>query len=424
MELFTDHLINIICSFAENIVITFFFVNTLTLRFSKWKYYFLYSAFVIAMMYPLIHFLPNHHLIVMIIGAFMQLSGILIFTKDKLIKQITMLVIPYALNMLSSFMFLAFAALCMPEYTIVLGRPNLFAEVFILSIMFVLEVITVLVIKRSSITRSSNTMLYTALMIGIQLIMWTYMIFQYYVETTFLHFFTAILIYSVFTAVLTTLIIRSSAEAGKEIMRKKAIEQQYNQLSNQYYQLRDNYISYKKLRHDLKDHINVLNGLAMQGETTLMREYASDLLDSWDALSDSTFCDIPAVDVVLASKYNLAQDSNIRTDFRIGSISSCGIDAIYISTVIANLLNNAISAAQSCVGNAFIELECMIKSGYLVITCRNSCNPNEERKERSDDHGYGIQIITEVASLHGGNYKYEKKENEFVSVFNIPIGKV
>ena len=88
---------------------------------------------------------------------------------------------------------------------------------------------------------------------------------------------------------LTFLVIRYSIRISKEQAKQEFVVNQYNLLSSQYDQLRNNYVNYKKLRHDLKDHINVINGLSQKADKEELTEYTSKLLKNWDSLSAKTY---------------------------------------------------------------------------------------------------------------------------------------
>lgn len=244
----------------------------------------------------------------------------------------------------------------------------------------------------------------------------------YYAKVSILKFILVLILYMVISILLTVLVIRYSIRISKEQAKQEFVVNQYNLLSSQYDQLRNNYVNYKKLRHDLKDHINVINGLSQKADKEELTEYTSKLLKNWDSLSAKTYCDVPAIDIILAEKYNMAAANHIRTNFLVGSIKEAQLDNVYLCSIFSNLLNNALEASKYCTTNPYIELKSSIQLSNLVITCRNSM-PQVIRKkdDPNHNHGYGLHIIKDLSNLLGGNFFYEHDEHNFTSIVTIPI---
>lgn len=199
------------------------------------------------------------------------------------------------------------------------------------------------------------------------------------------------------------------------------ITKQYELLCSQYGELRSSYVGYRKLRHDLREHMRVIQGLSKKGEHDELIKYANDLMESWDGLSSITFCDVPAVDVVISDKYNIAVKNGIKADFVVGGIGETGADSIYMCSIFSNLLNNAIEACMSCKDKTFIELRSGIRLGKLIITCRNSKPKDKGKNDRPDGNGCGLGIISELSKQLGGEFVYWGEEDTFTAAVTVPV---
>ncbi len=71
-------------------------------------------------------------------------------------------------------------------------------------------------------------------------------------KISILKFVLVLIVYMIISISLTVLVIRYSIRISKEQAKQEFVVNQYNLLSSQYDQLRNNYVNYKKLRHDLK----------------------------------------------------------------------------------------------------------------------------------------------------------------------------
>lgn len=100
------------------------------------------------------------------------------------------------------------------------------------------------------------------------------------------------------------------------------------------------------------------------------------------------------------------------------------IEPIDISSLLSNLLDNAIEASEKT-DNPIINLSIFKQNAYYVINIENSiCENNNltdsdyipiSTKSNSALHGYGMQIIDDIAQKYDGNFSWRVRNEKFVA---------
>lgn len=102
--------------------------------------------------------------------------------------------------------------------------------------------------------------------------------------------------------------------------------------------------STRRIRHDMRHHINILSGLLADGKTDETKDYLGRLIDTVDALKVTQYCQNPVVNSVLSVFDEQAQAAGISTDFRVDFPEQTPIDPLELGVVLSNALDNAIRA--------------------------------------------------------------------------------
>lgn len=425
MENIQSLILSLIADTAISVTYPTFYSSIMELRIKKWQYV-LIMFLIFMLLTPWQYIFPIPHIVVYVSGIVINLLGLIIFSKEKITKKIIYAFIPYMVDIVGSSIYLVIRLFLTPEWKPTFGE-TMFSEVLEMTIMVLQIILSLFIIskiiqhKRPKI--NDFTAVYIISIIIVQIYMATFIMYIYWTNVHFSVFCIILIAYMLVMSGLTITVLYCNSLINKKQMKQNMIEQQYQFMNTQYEQLRNSYITYKKLRHDIKDHLTVVNGLAMKGEIEELQTYTSTLTQNWETLSSKTFCDVPAVDIIIAEKYNAATASGIRTDFVIKSIKETNVDNVYLSGIFANLLNNALEASSNCSHEPYISLHCGIIMEKLVIRCRNSMPDHAYPKSDVQNHGYGLHIINDFAKLLGGTFVYEHDNNIFTAIVTIPVNE-
>lgn len=190
----------------------------------------------------------------------------------------------------------------------------------------------------------------------------------------------------------------------------------------------------KKIRHDIKNHLINIRSLIDCGEITdavkLLDKAAENLNPTKAQAGGIVNTGNNFVDAIILSKAALCKDKGIDFTYSVQPLKELNIDVVDLSSLLSNLLDNAVESAVQT-SSPFIKLAILKYNAYYTICVENSYKGKAFLKEiagtlvttKSDNalHGYGTQIISDIAQKYDGSYSWEAQENKFVSTVLLKI---
>ncbi len=180
------------------------------------------------------------------------------------------------------------------------------------------------------------------------------------------------------------------------------------------------------IRHDIKNHLIIIDGYASQHNHEKIREYIAKIADTFhsEPLLETPSASISAL---LNEKYHVAKragiDCRILTEF-----SKVSVDDFSMITILGNLLDNAITAAAKC-DNGWIHAELYQSGSYLEITIENNHRESIREKngayrttkeEKPQIHGIGIKNVRKVVDTLNGQITISHTLNTFCVNILVP----
>lgn len=205
-----------------------------------------------------------------------------------------------------------------------------------------------------------------------------------------------------------------------EIEHAREIAQLYDQITTE----RD---ILGKREHEFKNIISALRGLYADEQYDKMKEILdiqnTELINNTNVFETGN----RLINTILNTKYAEIREKGIVFRFVIGDLSNLKFENRDLIIILSNVLNNAIEATEKCQpGNRTINLKSEIEDNQFVFAVRNSCISERNMDMRSTkkdviSHGYGLMNIRDAVNRNNGNYHYERRDNEFISVVIIPL---
>lgn len=162
----------------------------------------------------------------------------------------------------------------------------------------------------------------------------------------------------------------------------------------------------KSFRHDIKNHLSLLDGLLKNGKLEEGREYLKKLEAVSEALSFPYQTGNPVVDILLGEKLGLAK--GIAAEVSLLLPKPCGIDDFDLCVLFANALDNAITACWSSDGAKAIRISGKQQGDFYMLTFENTCS-----NDPLPPAGTGLSNIEAVAEKYHGVVLTEKKGRQF-----------
>lgn len=124
------------------------------------------------------------------------------------------------------------------------------------------------------------------------------------------------------------------------------------------------------------------------------------------------------------------QRQNIQIHFEVNDLSNLQLDSVDITTILGNLLDNAIEACVIYGENSQIQVKVLL-GNTLFFAIRNTCKPVKiigeyipTTKPNAQLHGFGLENVKTLLRKYNGEYAMEYDEGWFTftgEIDNYPI---
>ncbi len=233
--------------------------------------------------------------------------------------------------------------------------------------------------------------------------------------------FINVLVFTLFSKLQNQLEIRRNADLLNTQMRLekesfKRIEESYNRT--------------RELRHDLKNHIFVLKGIAENGTKEEMLSYLEKMTDAVEEATYVSMSKNSAVDAILNEKLLYAQKNGISTQFDVTPLENTKISAMDICTILSNALDNAVEACIKfeTLSDRYIDVKIEDSENEMIISVRNPSTQAPKRragtyisrKKDSENHGLGLKSIKRTVDKNKGDMLVKYENGIFNLVISLP----
>ncbi len=213
-------------------------------------------------------------------------------------------------------------------------------------------------------------------------------------------------------------IIRAQAaaeEKGKQQEQLLAIQH------NQFEQLKRHMEETRKARHDLRQHLNLIQAYLDNGDEAALQTYIASYGKSLPKDMEKSYCRNCAADLVIRYYAEEARKCGIDFLCQASLPVTLPMDEPELCALLGNLLENALYACQGLPDGilAFIRLHMRLDNNLLSITVDNPCPtaPPEQNGQllstRHEGYGIGTQSVRSAAEKHQGLAQFEWVDGEF-----------
>lgn len=237
-----------------------------------------------------------------------------------------------------------------------------------------------------------------------------------FISARLLFIFAVLMIYGVLLASLKNIkeqtILKEKSETANKLTAMYMT--QYNTLYNHITEI-------KKARHDLRQHINLIQSYIDKGNNKALSEYLALYKKTIPDDIKTGYCANNTIDVMLGWYGALAEENNIKfiTDIRVPS--EINIPEPTLCVLFGNLLENAIDACKATdLEVPFIKVCCTITgTNVFSLTVDNSCKypPVFENgvlmSSKHKGKGYGTYSVSSIAEEYGGIADFKYNNNVF-----------
>ena len=201
------------------------------------------------------------------------------------------------------------------------------------------------------------------------------------------------------------------------------------QLREVYYQnLRQQEIQVRRLRHDLNNHLAVLQGLLAAGDQEKTLQYLKRISDSEALQTTQHYCDNEIANVVLAAKMDKLGREGLRADIAVSLPQNLPVADVDLCALLGNALDNAIEGSLGA-PEGKITVRCKAEKGLFMLQVRNpvggpvQTDLSTTKKDKSI-HGFGIPGMREIVERYHGTLDAGIRNGQFELLACLPTEPV
>lgn len=179
----------------------------------------------------------------------------------------------------------------------------------------------------------------------------------------------------------------------------------------------------RALKHEMGNHISVLENLILKSKREETEKYFSELKEKWRESVLEIKTGNPVTDVILMQKQKELQEKGIRFQCDFFYPQKTKLETFDVSVLLNNALVNALEGATGC-SNPYVSVSAYRKKNAYMIEVRNSirqkvvCSKGnglpETTKKDKVNHGFGLAVIRAIAEKYYGTIEIEQDENSFL----------
>lgn len=182
----------------------------------------------------------------------------------------------------------------------------------------------------------------------------------------------------------------------------------------------------RQLRHDLRNHLTVVQGLLEKGSIQEAAGYLEEMAGSPALRGSKHFCENETANVVLSAKAEEMEREGIAVDFAVSLPKNLPVADTDLAALLGNALDNAIAGVQNAAVKK-ITLRCRVDKGLFMLRLENpvggAVHPDlSTTKADKSSHGFGIPGMREIAERYHGTLEAGMRNHGFELVVCLAMG--
>lgn len=188
----------------------------------------------------------------------------------------------------------------------------------------------------------------------------------------------------------------------------------------------------RKTRHDYNHHVQTIYGLLEVNAYEMARDYIRKLHLNIITPAQLVKTDNPGITALLYAKAGLAEAKGLNFDLQVDcSLKEIPLTTMEMNSVLGNLLDNAIEAADEKGEGETVRLEISTEPGQYQFIVANTGNPIPEQTlcqifeenftTKGQNRGLGLTIVQEITEKYSGTIKVNSTKEETIFTLIIPM---
>lgn len=233
--------------------------------------------------------------------------------------------------------------------------------------------------------------------------------------------FITLLLLFLYTQTMFYTIARVSADKAETEQKAQLLRMQ----ASQYEAMRSYMQESSRQRHDFRQSVRTMNGLAKSGDFDELCSYLNEFEEDCDIRAPQSFCRCAPLNALLNYYSDLASNCGIKNRWQINLTPELPISDTDLTVIFGNLLENAVQACEKVSPERrFIYITADTDSpGCLYIVMNNSFYGELKKSKKGflstkatgSEKGIGLSSVAATAEKYGGVAKFSAEDGNFSS---------
>lgn len=201
------------------------------------------------------------------------------------------------------------------------------------------------------------------------------------------------------------------------------VKKKYAQQQDMAEEIKKMQMQSRLLKHDMKNHSLVILSYLEEGKVDEAKDYTSKILDNLNKMYTYINVGNSLMNYIINHKLSQAKEQGIEIKAQIENLAFAYMDSVDFSSLLNNLLDNAIEAALQS-RKKKMEVIISNQKGFDSIVVKNSIdtsvlenNPKLQSTKEGEGHGFGMVQIRKITEKYEGMIDiYEEKELFVINV--------
>ncbi|BCK01811.1 sensor histidine kinase [Anaerocolumna chitinilytica] len=239
---------------------------------------------------------------------------------------------------------------------------------------------------------------------------------------------TIIFLINILMIVLILSIYEKIVDSLQEAALKQLQQQKYELAQSYYEELSEKSKQLVSLRHDFKNHLNIIAGRLEQKDYTEALSYLERITAVTKSAGDLIITNNATVSAILQSKKVECERKGIGFTYTAAFEKIYKLTDMDFTIILGNILDNAIEAQEEVRAGKYLAVSITQADTYLVIQCENPylASPMKKNgrlvtsKKDSEFHGVGLLNVSDVCERYGGDFHYTYDNSIFTVRIMLP----
>lgn len=352
----------------------------------------------------------NDILTIIVLTAFYLIVGWRLYHRSKmgLLYQMIYMAVMYFVQLISIFATIILADVFQLENTTRYYLLSLLKALFSVVIIIIFSAI----LKKRYVSDQKNMKIRGMVLVPLISIVITFLYIMGSEIFFFRYGYKWLIIYSILVLIINLycLYFWYDVAANQTLRHKLGLMQQQNELIHQYYEeMEKNYNKSRKIIHDIRNHINVLEESVKLEQ---VQDYFNDVHEMLNSLGLKFYSENRMLNIVLNDKLKNLPSEQIECNM--GGVSLHFLSDIDITTIFANLLDNALEAAPETEDFWLKLWGEQIQDFTVVKICnlyKGEYKPGYSVKNGHE--GLGLENVRQSLNKYNGELEIEYQNNVF-----------